>query len=101
VLYPHFVPWVTPGWLDKSLPWRARPRAHAWLANVIVIAPSAAMLAQLPNGKLPDRNDFYHYGLDHAARIRDWERAIAEMQRYADAAMDWLAAPDPSIVQPL
>jgi len=101
VLYPHFVPWVTPGWLDKSLPWRARPGAHAWLANVIVIAPSAAMLARLPNGKLPDRNDFYRYGLDHAARIRDWERAIAEMQRYADEAFAWMAAPDPSVVQPL
>lgn len=101
VLYPHFVPWLTPGWLDKSLPWRARPRAHAWLANVIVIAPSAAMLAKLPNGKLPDRNDFYRYGLDHSARIRDWERAIAEMQRHADEALAWMAAPDPSVVRPL
>jgi hypothetical protein len=28
VLYPHFAPFVTPGWLDKFLPWRKRPRAH-------------------------------------------------------------------------
>jgi predicted acylesterase/phospholipase RssA len=41
VLYPHFVPHVTPGWLDKHLPWRARPRRHRWLANVVVIAPVA------------------------------------------------------------
>lgn len=101
VLYPHFVPWVTPGWLDKSLPWRARPRAHAWLANVLLIAPSPAMLARLPNRKLPDRNDFYRYAQDHAARIRDWERAIGEMQRFADEAMAWMARPDIAQAQPL
>jgi predicted acylesterase/phospholipase RssA len=101
VLYPHFVPWVTPGWLDKSLPWRARPRRHAWLSNVILIAPSRALLARLPNGKLPDRNDFYRYGSDHAARTAAWERAISESHRFADAAMAWLQSPDPSIVRPL
>jgi hypothetical protein len=101
VLYPHFIPWVTPGWLDKGLPWRARTRQHAWLANVILIAPSPAMLARLPNGKLPDRNDFYRYGQDHAARISAWEKAIAEMERFAAAAMTWLQSPDLSLVQPL
>ena len=101
VLYPHFVPWVTPGWLDKYLPWRARPRGHDWLSNVLLIAPSRAMLDRLPNRKLPDRNDFYRYGTDHAARIQVWERAIAEAQRFADAAMAWLQSPDPSIVRAL
>jgi len=101
VLYPHFVPHVTPGWLDKFLPWRKRPRAHPWLANVLLVAPSRALLDRLPNGKLPDRNDFYRYGLDHAARIRDWERAIAGCERFADAAMAWLARPDPSRIRGL
>jgi hypothetical protein len=101
VLYPHFVPWVTPGWLDKYLPWRARPRGHDWLSNVLLIAPSRAMLGRLPNGKLPDRSDFYRYGTDHATRIKVWEQAIAEAQRFADAATTWLQSPDPSIVQPL
>ena len=101
VLYPHFVPWVTPGWLDKGLPWRARPRWHEWLANVILISPSAAMLSRLPDGKLPDRQDFYRYGTDHASRIRSWERAIAEAQRFADAAFAWLSSPDLSVVRPL
>jgi hypothetical protein len=101
VLYPHFVPWVTPGWLDKSLAWRARPRQHAWLANMILIAPSRALLARLPHGKLPDRQDFYRYGTDHAARIAAWERAIAEMQRYADAAAAWLTRPDLALARQL
>jgi hypothetical protein len=101
VLYPHFVPFVTPGWLDKFLPWRKAARAHDWLANVLVIAPSPRFLARLPNGKLPDRNDFYRYGPDHAARIRDWERAIAECERFADEAMHWLEAASPDLIRPL
>jgi hypothetical protein len=101
VLYPHFVPWVTPGWLDKGLRWRARPRQHEWLAKVILIAPSAAMLACMPKGKLPDRQDFHRYGSDHAGRIAAWERAIAESQRFAEAAMRWLESPDLSVARPL
>ena len=101
VLYPHFVPYVTPGWLDKFLPWRKRPRRHRWLTNVVLIAPSRAMLDRLPNRKLPDRSDFYRYGRDHAARIAAWERAIAESGRFAEAAMRWLEAPDPTLARAL
>ncbi len=101
VLYPHFVPCTTPGWLDKFLPWRKRTRRHHWLANVVLIAPSRAMLARLPGGKLPDRSDFYRYGLDHAARIAAWERAIAECEGFAEAALRWLQAPDLSVARPL
>jgi hypothetical protein len=101
VLYPHFVPYVTPGWLDKFLPWRKRVRGHPWLANMLLVAPSPELLARLPNGKLPDRQDFYRYGLDHAGRARDWRRAIGECGRLADEVTGWLARPDPSVLQPL
>jgi hypothetical protein len=101
VLYPHFAPHLTAGWLDKFLPWRRHARAHPWLDNVLVISPSPAMLERLPNRKLPDRNDFYLYGLDHARRQRDWRRAIAESERFADEVLGWLGRPDPSLVMPL
>jgi len=68
---------------------------------VLLISPSPALLARLPNGKLPDRNDFYRYGLDHDARERDWRRAMAESQRFAEEAMAWLERPDPSLLAPL
>lgn len=100
VLYPHFVPHLTPGWLDKYVPWR-RARRHPWLDNVLLIAPSREFLARLPRGKLPDRNDFAAYGRDDAARVRDWKRAIAECERLADDVMNWLGRPDPSLLQPL
>jgi hypothetical protein len=100
-LYPHFVPYLTPGWLDKFLPWRKRTRGHPWLANLLLVAPSPAFLARLPNRKLPDRNDFYRYGLDHDGRARDWRRAVAECERFADEVMGWLQRPDPTLLQPL
>jgi predicted acylesterase/phospholipase RssA len=101
VLYPHFNDYVTPGWLDKHLPWRRKSRSHPWLDDVLLIAPSRAFLATLPNGKLPDRKDFYRYGQDHAGRIRDWERAIGECERLAEAALQWLLRPDPTLLKPL
>jgi predicted acylesterase/phospholipase RssA len=99
VLYPHFNDYVTPGWLDKHLPWRRRSRGHPWLDDLLLVAPSREFLARLPNGKLPDRKDFYRYGTDHARRIRDWERAISECQRFAEAVLDWLRHPDPTVIE--
>jgi hypothetical protein len=63
--------------------------------------PSPALLARLPNGKLPDRQDFYRYGQDHAARIRAWERAIGECERFAEALLRWLERPDPTLLRPI
>jgi predicted acylesterase/phospholipase RssA len=101
VFYPHFSTEVTAGWLDKHLPWRRHAGAHPWLANVLLVAPSPAFLERLPNRKLPDRNDFYRYGTDHAGRIRDWARAIGESGRFAEAVLRWMEQPDPSLLKPL
>jgi hypothetical protein len=101
VLYPHFNDYVTPGWLDKHLPWRKAPRAHPWLDHMLLVAPSPAFVSRLPNGKLPDRQDFYRYGPDHAARIHAWERAIGECGRFAEAVLRWLERPDPSRLRPI
>ncbi|HTT13799.1 MAG TPA: patatin-like phospholipase family protein [Burkholderiaceae bacterium] len=101
VLYPHFVTHVTPGWLDKFLPWRARPRSHPWLDNVLLVAPSRALLERLPNRKLPDRNDFYRYARADEQRMRDWRRALGECQRFADEVATWISNPDPTLLQPL
>lgn len=98
VLYPHFTPYVTPGWLDKHLPWRRAPRAHPWLEDVLLVAPTPEFLETLPNRKLPCRQDFYRYGPDHTGRIRAWETAIGECGRFAEAVLRWLERPDPSLV---
>lgn len=99
VLYPHFTDHVVPGWLDKHLPWRRARGRH--LDNLVIVAPSKALLARLPRGKLPDRQDFYHYGLDYDARIAAWRRAIGECARMADDFAAFVARPDPRHVLPL
>ncbi|HEX6704463.1 MAG TPA: phospholipase [Albitalea sp.] len=89
VLYPHFQKTVIPGWLDKAL--RHRHRATEHLDNVVVLSPEPEWIATLPNGKLPDRNDFKHYGDDVAGRVAAWTRAVAESQRLRDEFAGWLA----------
>lgn len=99
VLYPHFVPSITPGWLDK---WVKRRRTAAeWLTNMILICPSDEFVASLPNGKIPDRSDFAGYGFDHAVRMRNWRTCIAESRRLADEWASFVEKPDMSRVLPL
>lgn len=88
VLYPHFAPTVTPGWLDKFLKLRkARPE---WMSNVILVCPSPEFVASLPTKKIPDRSDFKRYKFDHSVRIPIWQRAIRESERLADDFSGWL-----------
>jgi len=99
VLYPHFQKTVIPGWLDKAF--RHRHRATARLDNLVVIAPNPQWVKTLPNGKLPDRNDFKHYGDDLAARVGAWSRAVRESERLADEFARWLEDPGRVPVQAL
>lgn len=103
VLYPHFSEHIVPGWLDKGLPWRrvARGPNRAWLDNVLIVAPSPAFLRTLPLGKLPDRGDFRHYGLDHDERIRHWRQAMGEGQRLRDELAAFALRPDPARIKPV
>ena len=92
VLYPHFQQAVVPGWLDKSLKWRHG--ATAFLDNMLLLAPSPEWVKTLPNGKLPDRHDFTHYGNDLAARVKAWQAAAKASEQLADELQEWLLKPD-------
>jgi hypothetical protein len=87
-LYPHFQKNIVPGWLDKSLKWRHK--STHFLDDVVVLAPNPEWVKTLPNGKLPDRNDFMHYGRDTAARVDVWQSAVAESVRLRDELADAL-----------
>jgi hypothetical protein len=103
VLYPHFAPYLTAGWLDKSLPWRraAHRGAPAALSHMVLAVPSPELLARLPGGKLPDRHDFHVHGLDHDRRIRLWRQAMAECEAMVDDLAGFIRRPDPSRLEPL
>jgi len=103
VLYPHFSEHIVPGWLDKALPWRraARGPNRGWLDNVLIVAPSAEFLSRLPRGKLIDRSDFKHYGLNHDARIMAWKQAMEEGERLRDAFAAFVDRPNLAQIRPI
>jgi len=90
VFYPHFYPYMVPGWFDKSLSWR---RAHgAATDKVLLVSPSQEFVASLPYGKIPDRKDFAN--LDNEQRISYWNTVVAESERMADEFRELLAGGD-------
>jgi hypothetical protein len=91
VLYPHFQAQLVPGWLDKYL--RHRHGATVQLDNVVVLAPNPAWIAHLPNGKLPDRDDFKTYADDLAGRVRAWSAVVTRSQQLADEFASLLMRP--------
>jgi hypothetical protein len=92
VLYPHFQKTVVPGWLDKGLKWRHG--ATHFLDNMVLLAPSTEWIKTLPNGKLPDRNDFVHYSRDPQGRMKVWNAAVAASLQLAEEFQGWLNKPD-------
>jgi len=90
VFYPHFYPYMVPGWFDKALRWR-RPEPGR-LDNVIMVAPSPKWVARLPHGKIPDRSDFKQF--DDATRQRYWKQVTAETQRLGDAFLEAIERQD-------
>ncbi len=99
VLYPHFQKSVVPGWLDKHLAWRHRATHH--LDTMLLLAPNPEWVKTLPNGKLPDRTDFTHYGNDLAGRVKAWSTACSASEQLVDEFAQWLEKPDPERIQPL
>lgn len=99
VLYPHFQKSVVPGWLDKSLKWRHGATHH--LDTMLLLCPSPAWVSTLPNGKLPDRSDFTHYGNDLAGRMKAWTTACSASAQLVDEFAAWLERPDPARIMPL
>lgn len=92
VLYPHFQKAVVPGWLDKTLKWRHH--ASPYLDTMVLLAPNPEWVKTLPNGKLPDRTDFTHYGNNLAARVKAWNAACSASVQLADEFAQWLEKPD-------
>lgn len=73
-LYPHFYRELKAGWFDKFFPWRKVPADL--LDNVVMLAPSASHIASLPDGKIPERQDFIRFQHDQEERRRRWRIAV-------------------------
>lgn len=79
-LFPHFFEQIIPGWFDKSLPWRKANAEHT--DRTILICPSPAFVARLPNSKVPDRNDFKN--MSESQRISCWQEVVSQCNQLAD-----------------
>lgn len=86
VLYPHYTDSVTPGWLDKQLPWR-RTGGEA-MHNVVLVSPSRKLISGLPLGKIPDRNDFMNFRGRDEERLAYWKTAIDKGKIVGDEFME-------------
>jgi len=87
VLYPHFYPYVVPGWFDKALRWRRGGALN--FRRALIIAPSPELVSRLPGGRIPDRDDFYR--LTDEERQRAWRQVLAESRRMGEELWDWLS----------
>ena len=91
ILYPHFGQHVIKGWFDKKIPWRRN--SADLLSRTVVIAPSQHYLSELPNGKIPDRNDFSRYST--AERLANWQTAVEHSRLLAEAFEEVVSATNP------
>lgn len=80
ILYPHFNSDPKAGWFDKNLKRKVSPQNYD---NVVMITPSKEFVANLPYGKIPDRNDFTD--LDADMRIKYWNTVFSETEKLAEA----------------
>lgn len=87
VLYPHFYSHIVPGWFDKPLRWRRADGRR--FARTLLIAPSAAFVASLPGGKIPERGDFYAMPEDE--RMRRWQAVVDAGERLGDELRELVA----------
>jgi hypothetical protein len=78
ILFFHYQERIVPGWFDKPLSWRV-PTKHQ-LSNVLQVFPGADFVHLLPDGRLPDRNDFAAFIDNPSERIRRWD----EVSRLSD-----------------
>jgi len=75
VLLPHYRREVLARWLDKRQPSRGLPEGLT--ADLLQIYPSAEFFAGLPDGRIPDREDFRQFSGRPEVRIERWRTAVA------------------------
>lgn len=86
VLFPHYTDRIIPGWLDKQLTYRKPRKEH--FENVLIVAPAKDFTASLPNGKIPDRNDFKTFFEKDRERFAFWKTVAQKSGELADEFHD-------------
>ena len=91
LLYPHFRAGIVPGWFDKFLPWRQSALDET--KRLVLLCPSEAFIASLPQGKIPNRSDFTR--MQPEQRVAYWEQCVAASARLAEEFAELVDGSDP------
>jgi hypothetical protein len=86
VLFPHFQERITPCWLDKHRP-RREPPAEV-TSNVLQVFPSQEFVSRLPDGRIPDRDDFFRYENEPEKRLARWRVAVGLAAELEDVFLE-------------
>ncbi len=76
VLLPHYQRQILPRWLDRFAIASRQPAAAA-TADLLLLHPSPEYTAGLPDGHIPDRDDFKRFAATPQERIRRWRAVVA------------------------
>jgi len=71
-LFFHYQERIVPGWFDKRLTWR-QPALDS-LDRVVQVFPRREFVELLPDGRIPDRDDFRTFVDSPSERIRRWDK---------------------------
>jgi len=86
ILYPHFYPYIIPGWFDKK---NVNRRINGSAADrIILLAPSEKFISRLPFGRIPDRKDFSCLMGQDGVRVNAWEKAADMGRLLGDAFLE-------------
>jgi hypothetical protein len=96
ILYPHFNAAPKAGWFDKNSSRTAHKENYD---RTMMLVPSDEFVAQLPYGKIPDRNDFKNF--DKHARLTYWRKVFAETERLAEQFDRFIQKQDLSMLKPM
>jgi len=79
-----------PTWMDRKLKYRHSP--DSLMDNVLMVYPTQAFIASLPNGKIPDRDDFLSYADQQGTRIRKWWEAVEKSKHLGEEFLELVAS---------
>lgn len=85
-LFFHYQEKIVPGWFDKPLSWRRPPRGS--LDGVLQVYPTEEFVRLLPDGKIPDRQDFTTFVENPSERIRRWDEASRLSDRLGEQFLE-------------
>jgi len=60
--------------------------------NVLMVYPTPAFVATLPDGKIPDREDLVTYVDNQDTRIRNWWKAVEQSAHLGDEFLELAAS---------